>query len=253
MRQRGLPIIVAISTIAAAGCAQKPNEIPSTMDTASVEFKKQAEDIVNRYATALFNHDVPAMDELLASEVLGRMKTYQGGLEGFVEQQRRMMIRSFKGMETAGLGAGFTVTTITKQEGMVAARLSRNGVELFRPFHFVLEDGAYKLNIAPKGFTNRLPGGAGANDTYLVTNGASFPVSAVCDGGGSVNVPAGGSGTVSCPNRCGRWFAGAYFDGTNWIGQTHLCDYNTWGADVIFEGSLHPPASIPGMHCNDPC
>jgi hypothetical protein len=254
MMKRGMVAALMACTVAVgAGCSQKPNEIPATMDTAGAEFKGQAEEIVNRYALGLIDRDVALMDQLLATEVLNRMKTYEGGLEGFVEAQRRVMLRSVQGMAAAGVGAGFRVTRTAKQEGMVAVRLSRDGVELPKPFHFVLENDGYKLNIAPKGFTNPKPAGAGADEHYLVTNGGKWPVSAECDGGGSVNVPAGGSRTVSCPNRCGRWFAGAYFNGTNWIGQTHYCDYNTWGADVIYEGNFHPPATIPGMHCNDPC
>jgi hypothetical protein len=251
MIKRAMATLIAACTL--AGCGSRPNEIPETMETTTPEFAAQAEEIVNRYALGLYNRDVAVMDELLASEVLTRMKGYQGGLEGFVEQQRRMMLRTFDGMEGAGMGNGFKVTKVTRQEGMVAVSLSRDGAAMPRPFHFVLENGAYKLNIAPKGFSRPLPKGTGANNTYLVTNSASFPVWAECYQGGSVNVPAYGSGTVSCPNACGRWFSGAYFDGTNWIGQTHYCDYNWWGADVIHEGSLHPPATIPGMFCNDPC
>ena len=254
MRRHGPIVALLMGTLAlGAGCAGSPNQIPEKTTTASPEFKAQAEEIVNRYAQALYDRDVAAMDDLLASEVLTRMKGYQGGLQGFVEQQRRMMLKTFNGMESQGLGGGFKVAKVAAQEGAAAVTLSRNGIEIPKPFHFVLEEGGYKLNIARKGFTKPLPAGAGAADNYNVQNDSDNTVWAQCDGGGYVNVPRWSTGSVSCPNRCGRWLAGARFDGSNWIGQTHNCDYNTWGADVIHNQYFNPGRPYIGMVCNDPC
>jgi hypothetical protein len=254
MRKRATTVTLLVATLAlGAGCAGSPNQISEKTNTASPEFKAQAEEIVNRYAQALYNRDVTAMEDLLASEVLTRMKEYQGGLPGFVEQQRRMMLKTFNGMESQGLGGGFQVTKVTAQEGAAAVTLSRNGVDVPKAFHFVLEEGGYRLNIARKGFTKPLPPGAAAADNYNVKNDADYPVWAECEGGGSISVRPWSTGSVSCPNRCGRWFAGARFDGSNWIGQTHNCDYNTWGDDVIHNQYFNPGRPYIGMVCNDRC
>lgn len=255
MKNRGTKFTVLMATLAiGAGCSGSPNQISDETATTSPQFKAQAEEIVNRYAQALWDRDATAMDDLLASEVLTRMKEYQGGLPGFVEQQRRMMLRTFKGMESQGMGGGFQVTKVAAQDGAAAVTLSRNGVELPRPFHFVREDGSYKLNIARKGFTKPLPPGAGPADNYIVKNDGDYPVWAACEGGGSITVGRWTSGSVSCPNRCGRWFAGARFDGANWIGQTHNCDYNTWGEDVIHNQYIqYAGRNYIGMVCHDPC
>jgi hypothetical protein len=233
----------------AAGCGEEPDRIPRGTDPAGEEFKAQAAQIVNRYARGLYDRDRDAVLGVLSSEVKERMKTYEGGLDRFMEKQRKMMVQTFTAMEGGGIGAGFQVTRVAAQEGAAEATLSRDGRALTRPFHFVLEETGWKLNVARPGFSKPLAEGAAAANNYMIDNQAGHGVNAWCEGGGGAYVPPYSQRTVSCPNRCGYWFSGAWFDGTGWVGQTHLCDYNTWGADVINSRTF----PYWGMACHDPC
>lgn len=245
-------LIGASALTLALGCAPgQLNDISRETAETSQEFRVQAEDILNRYARGLFERDAEAVRGLLSAELLAQMNDSDASFDEFVEKQRRMMVKTFNGMESLGMGRGFQAVEIEKQEGAVAVTLSRDGAQLPRPFHFVLEGDAYKLNVGRKGFAKPLPAGAAAADHYNVANRSSGPgttVQAYCEGGGSVTVRPGQTASVSCPKRCGRWFAGARFGGTSWVGSP-WCDYNTWGDDVIYS----PTYPIFGMACNDPC
>ena len=233
------------------GCsAEQPVGVPAAMSTESQEFRQQAEDIVNRYTAALFARDTAAIESIVSTEIQERIKTYGGGTERFIEKQRGAMLATFRGMNENGLGGGFQVTRVERQEGSALVRLSRDGVALLRPFHFVLEGDQYKLNVHRAGFSKPLAPGAAADNDFVVENHSrNITVGAACEGGGEVSVGPGGSGTVSCPNACG-FFEGADFNGTGWFGH-HLCDYNTFGPDVIYE--FNAPSGAFGMHCFDRC
>jgi hypothetical protein len=247
MRTRNTLAMIAL--FAAAGCGQRPAEIPADMGTSTEQFRAEAEELVNRYALALYQGDTDTLASILSSEVTGRLATYPGGMPRFIEKQKKSMLTTFPTMAANGMGKGFQVKSVARQEGSVAVTLLRDGAELTRPFYFVLEGGSYKLNVGRPGFSKALPAGAAANDTYVVTNtNCSGPncgsVIASCYSGGTVTVPGGTSKSVSCPNTCGFW-SGAYFWGTNWVG-TNYCDYNTWGTDVWYQPFM-------GMYCNDGC
>jgi hypothetical protein len=241
--------LATIAASALVGCTGSPDEITATTDTDSHQFGLEATEIVNRYARAIYEKDPGTLTNMFSSELREAMLQPNAGLDLFIEKQRRMMTTTFQNMESGGMGSRFELVRVAAQEGAIAVTVKRDGVELPRPFYFVLEGNSYRLNVARKGFSQGLPEGAAANDNYKVDNRGSTFVQASCLGGGGVSVPPYSSTKVSCPNACGRWFSGAWFDGTAWVGQTHYCDYNTWGADVIYSTTF----PTYGMACAGPC
>jgi hypothetical protein len=166
------------------------------------------------------------------------------------------MVKTFPSMKPAGMDDHFVVTDVELQAETAAVKLSYGGQEIPRPFYFVHEDGRYALNVARPGFSQALPEGTRAMNTYRVSTGGT------ATWGGQIGCfqsnhswfwidvsQPNKSYPIGCENVCGFWTGGWFGFGAlggfaNWEGSPY-CDYNTFGTDVWVNGL--------NANCNDPC
>jgi hypothetical protein len=215
---------------------------------------EEFESAINRYAGAISSGDERALEDLLSSEVLTRMGSFEGGMKRFISKQKLAMLRTLGMQRFEASKHRFEVSEIQRQGAVATMAVHLNGEPLGKRWAFVQENGRWTLNLANPGFSRGLPPEVGGNDWYLIEMRAdTIDEGAVCcqfavDGRYNCGpVKPGTTGYMSCLNMCG-FFTGGLFstEGTHlrWRGSNH-CDYNTWGSDVITTGAE--------ASCNDPC
>lgn len=150
------------------------------------------QEVINSYATALLDRDVATLEEILSEEVKSRILEYPGGMSRFVEKQRLSLLKQFKLMGLPNnfgnrlslnpnsneeivlannIRGGFSVDTVSAQSvfssrqfpdngvaipEVVSIALSHRGRDLLKQFYFVVENGTYKLNVLPPGFSKSI-------------------------------------------------------------------------------------------------
>jgi len=244
--------LVACAFAQACDTGEYPGVMPAEdVDSSSLALTLELDAKFNDYAQALLDNDIETLNGTMSSEIRMRTADMGSNMRGFARKLRSSMLRQFPEIEEGSDILGrFTVEEVREEGDAIRVEVAFDGVELPKPFYFVLEDGEYRLNLLQPGFTNALPRGfGGATRSYLVHNNnplnPSSGVSINCNGG-ILFVPPGGERSISCSNTCG-WFQGSTF----WAYSSATgakCDYNTWGVDVFIDDNRSN-----GFYCNDKC
>lgn len=181
------------------------------------------------YAQALQSNDAATVEKLLSAERRARIDEREQGadsasnLQSFVSRERRKLTRSVGTLKAPR--ESFTVTSAeVLADGSVAAiEVAVNGQQLPKPFYFVQEDGAYKLNIRQPDI------GIASSSRYRVKNGDAVPRAFRCDGMADLlSVASQQEVRPLCEDTCDG-------DGTRFYapdGAAADCDYNSWGLDM---------------------
>jgi hypothetical protein len=143
----------------AVACAVQPASstdsapAPAAPSVAPSDLQPQVDALARSIAT----HDVAAFDGLASKELAARVEERGAGSAAFLEKLGASLRVTF------ALGEGevpaFEVADAVAEGEAVKVTLRLHGEELKKPFYFVREDGALKLNLAPRASTNRRPRG----------------------------------------------------------------------------------------------
>ncbi|CAN5909030.1 hypothetical protein BH11MYX4_BH11MYX4_56920 [soil metagenome] len=239
-----------LSTLA-VGCASQTSESleesASPPATAPVgQSTSELQQQVNAFTQAVFARDVQALSGIVSSEVHARAGQRGMDVGAFLERQRAAIMRTFDLKE--GEVPQFEVAEALAEGDAVRVTLRLRGEELKKPFYFVRESGALRLNIAPPGFAKATPGGALFGRSNYQVHNVNIPGNAnaqiSCDGGNLIIGPRS-TKSVSCVDHCGYWSGTGFQMG---YGNPKYCDWNAWGDDVIIN-----LLDVGGFHCNDGC
>ncbi|MGZ8884585.1 MAG: hypothetical protein ACXW0U_06690 [Halobacteriota archaeon] len=250
--------VVIVSVLVSAlviGCAHTSHGHPLEPSSGAAPVAVRAAEVqvqIDAFTQSIVERDASALSEVVSSEVLARTAERGIDLPTFLEKQRMAIARTFSLAD--GERPVFEVAEVLSQGDAVRVTLRFRGEEIEKPFYFVREGGALKLNFGPPGFSKAVPEGAlFGKEKYTVKNvniygNPSFALS--CYQGNNVPaatviVPAASTKKIRCEDDCGFW-AGSKFwadpDNPRW------CDWNWWGADAII--NLLAPG---GWRCNDYC
>jgi len=197
------------------------------------------------FTKAVFAHDVATLSGIVSSEIHARGEQRGIKIESFLERQQKAIVSTFDLKE--GEVPAFEVAEAVAEGDATRVTLRFRGEDLKKPFYFVREGGALKLNIAPPGFAKAKPQGAlFGRSNYRVDNvniygNASTSIS--CDGASLLSAPKS-TRSMTCVDHCG-WWSGTSFQ----VGErVKYCDWNSWGNDVVIN-----LLDSGGFHCNDGC
>ena len=241
---------MALLSTVAVGCAAQsegaaeetapPPAAPVAQDKSELQLQ------IDAFTKAVFAHDVTALSGIVSSEIHARGAQRGMTIESFLERQRKAIVSTFALKE--GEIPQFEVAEALPEGDATRVTLRLRGEELKKPFYFVREDGALKLNIAPPGFAKAQPQGAlFGKSNYQVHNvnirgNANAQIS--CDGANLIISPQS-TKSMTCVDHCGWWSGTAFQMG---YGNPKYCDWNSWGDDVIIN-----LLDVGGFHCNDGC
>jgi len=241
---------LAIGRAAEPADTQEPSAEAAPAAVGAAEVQRQ----IDAFTQSIVERDVGALSVVVSSEVLARTAERGIDLLTFLEKQRTAIARTFSLAE--GERPAFEVAEVLPQGDAVGVTLRFRGEKIEKPFYFVREGGALKLNFAPPGFTRAAPEGAlFANSNYTVTNQniiGNQPFALRCYQGNNVPdktviVPASSTKKIGCKDACGFW-SGSIFSAADPGSPSKKCDWNWWGADVLI--NLLVPG---GWRCNDNC
>ncbi len=246
-------LLSAIVVLAACSAAPESEETQTRSET-DQQLRTEIQTRFNAYIRALVDDDTQALDAVVSEEIKQRATEMGSDLQGFRDKMFRSLEREFGAVTESPAEPLFTVTDVQVDGNSAEVYVERQGTMLPKPFYFVLEDGEYRLNLLPPGFSKPLPEGAGAArqyDNYLIQNEYVYQFGVgmmmLCNwGGDAFFVQSGSSVTHPCSNNCG-WWHGATF--RRQYGEIErICDYNTFGVDVRIG-----PFYYDGWDCNDYC
>ena len=268
---------ISLAPIWLAGCGAEPDATgsdgvepaPQTQNGAITDPAALGElnATVGAYLNALLTNDISSLENLVSDEVLLRAAEMDSDIAGF---QIKMFDSLAGNLEAWGISEQellevVSVTGARTEGSSIAVDLAVDGNPIGKPFYFVTQNGEYKYNVRPAGFTNPLPDGAGAasRNTYRIENYSRIAMSFTCTSGGNVTVPkatyqnsgsltwlAYGVKEISCADDCG-WWSGSKFTHSN--GTSLKCDYNTFGMDVYGWGAGAGGYQPYYWECNDRC
>jgi hypothetical protein len=181
------------------------------------------------------------VDAVLASDVAAVRKALSPSAQSFLESRfAKRTWDDFVAAERKKLEVTLGAAAVTR--GFSLARATPADVTTW-----VVEgslDGkaltkALKVEAVEGGYTFAGPAGGSSemldSTSYRIDNNTSSGHLMSCTGFGATSVPANQTTYKSCDNYCGFWEGSQFWDGATYIGA---CDYNTWGADVVINGSL---------------
>lgn len=236
-----------LSTVA-VGCASQTSDLPEESAPpapAVAESKSELQQQIDAFTKAVFAHDVPTLSGIVSSEIHARGEQRGMKIEGFLERQKKAIVSTFDLKE--GEIPAFEVAEAIPEGDATRVTLRFRGEELKKPFYFVREEGALKLNIAPPGFAKAKPDGAlfgksnyQVHNVNIYGNGSTF---ISCDGATLIST-AQSTKKMTCVDHCGWWSGTAFQVGE----RVKYCDWNSWGDDVIIN-----LLDSGGFHCNDGC
>lgn len=255
------PLLFALLAVGCAAQSGEPVDSPSEGESANAPVastpapaREEVQASIDAFSRAVAERDVTALSAVLSSEVQARAVERHIELPVFLEKQRAAIARTFSLPE--GERAAFEVAEIAAEGDAARVTLRLRGEELKKPFYFVREGGALKLNIQPPGFSKAAPDGAlFGKSNYTVHNvniygNPSFSLRCYQGKGRAdavVTVPANSTRKVSCEDACGYW-SGTIFQDYAGYGPQKKCDWNAWGDDVVIN-QLAPN----GWQCADSC
>ena len=243
-------VLSLMTAVLSVACAVEPQSHapPATQTTPTIaELQVQ----MDAFTTAIAARDVASLEAIVSNEVATRAVQRGIDLPAFLEKQRMAIMHTFNLGE--GERAEIEVADVVSEGEAVRVTLRLHGEDLKKPFYFVLENGAYKLSIAPPGFSKTSPDGAlFGKSNYTVHNvningNQSFALA--CYQGGSLPYKwtvyaANSTKKVSCEDHCGFWSGTTFATGA----VSRQCDWNAWGDDVVI--NLLAPG---GWYCADSC
>lgn len=241
-------IVMALFSAFAVGCAapsEGPSEETAPTSAAVAESKSELQLQIDAFTNAVFTHDVTALSGIVSGEIHARGTQRGMTIETFLDRQKKAIVSTFELKE--GEIPQFEVAEAIPDGDGTRVTLRFRGEDLKKPFYFVREDGALKLNIAPPGFSRLQPQGAlFGRSNYQVHNvnirgNANTFIS--CDGATLSSAPQS-TKSMSCVDHCGWWSGTAFQVGE----RVKYCDWNSWGDDVIIN-----LLDSGGFHCNDGC
>jgi hypothetical protein len=242
-------IALSFSTVA-VGCASVAPVESATESPPVGQSNAELEAQVTVFTKAVFERDPVALSAVVSSEIHARLVERGMDLAAFIEKQRSAIASTFELAD--GERPAFEVAGVVPEGDAVRVTLRFRGEDLKKPFYFVREAGALKINIAPPGFAKAAPDGAlFGRSSYQVHNANIYPNpprTMKCYNGttdASVTVASQGTQRVTCTDNCGWWSGTAFRLGD---GRVKKCDWNSWGDDVVIN-LLDPD----GWHCNDSC
>jgi len=244
-------IVLATVSVLAAACGGQPSGSGSDATSQDVEaLKAELQSNFNAYAQAVSDRDLDLLTTLTSTEIHERANSIGMGMAGFAEKMRNSMFSTLTSMsDQAPVGNQFTIENVQVEGNAVRVEVAHNGENIGKPFYFVKEEGAYKLNLQRPGFSQPQPEGAGAStDAYRVRNEVNDTLRVSCSGGAYANIKPYADLKIGCESKCG-FFAGTRFYsplGDN--SQSVKCDYNTWGVDAYYN-----PLKGIGVRCGDGC
>jgi hypothetical protein len=238
--QIGMGIVVAVMGLA-TGCGGRP-ESDSSEQVSSPEtvLQQQLRDQLWRYNSAVLRRDVAALKEVVSTEVLNRFDSYPGGIQRFIEKDRKVSLDVFQTMDANDLKDRFTVSDLDVQGDTVSVIPAYDGQSTGRRFYFIKEGDQYKVNVAAPGFSRRLSEGSRASrSNYTVfSDDVPPPGGQLCCGSNSGGYLcqnfAKGFSKVVCQNSCG-FFDGSHFTTSGpieWSGG-NACDWHWQGWDIV--------------------
>jgi hypothetical protein len=120
-------------------------------------------------------------------------------------------------------------------DGSATLEVAIAGARSGKPFHFVEEEGGYKLDLV------RPDAALAGSNTYQIKNNDFVERSFSCRGASGTIAPTG-----QLQGKCSDTCSG-FFDGTRFTvnGTSVDCDYNSWGIDMYINNNY--PV------CGDPC
>jgi hypothetical protein len=246
-------VALLVST-ALVGCAAESEESAKTADAPAAaapigQSTAELQAQIDGFTKAVVERDAAALSGIVSKEIHARIGERGTDLGGFLEKQRSTLMRTFSLAE--GERPAFEIAEVLPEGDAVRVTLRFRGEDLKKPFYFVRENGALRVNIAPPGFAKAAPDGAlFGRSNYQIHNvnirgNAPFTLSCYGLAGGTVTVAAQSTKKVSCIDNCGFW-SGTQFQGPN--GRIKSCDWNSWGDDVIIN-----LLDADGWRCNDGC
>lgn len=243
-------IVTALLSTIAVGCAAQSEgtaeETAPPLAAPVAQSKSELQQHIDTFTKAVFEHDVTALSDIVSSEIHARGTQRGMTIESFLERQKKAIVSTFELKD--GEIPQFEVAEAVADGDATRVTLRFRGEDLKKPFYFVREEGALKLNIAPPGFAKAKPDGALFGKSNYQVHNVNIPgnqnAQISCDGASLIIAPKA-TKSMTCVDHCGWWSGTAFQMG---YGNAKYCDWNSWGDDVIIN-----LLDVGGFHCNDGC
>lgn len=238
--------VAALPALVACGAAAEGDETTIVPRVSVDAFQREIDEL----GRALVERDTAALEGMVSSEVMSRSAERGIPMDTLLAKQRGALMRTFELEE--GEIPTLDVIDVQEEGDAVRVTLAAQGVELEKPFYFVEEQGSYRLNIAPPGFSKAPPEGAQFGKSNYTIKNVNIPGNAnfamTCYQGPTTVVPPNSTRKMSCGDACGFWSGSLFANAEAYDGPQKACDWNAWGADVVIN-----LLSSGGFYCADYC